>query len=493
MAYLTKQQITDIIQKAPTGMSPEEIIAGLIQQGNQLEGYPVQSITEEHTEGFLQSLAREIVKPWAKTAAAIRSAGHGIYQLGKLGISGMKQVAAGKGTPEQLQRVLSAGEEQKVTLPYVGAYTPPKSGLEAAGYGVEMGTTLAAPMFGKPTTWLEAAKIGAKIGAPMGISKGMQMAGEKNLPPVETAKTIAEQTILGTGFGALTSTALFGLGKGFELLRNKTYETLMRYATNPEKSAEVAAEEGFRGGIKSMLKQIANAIKPKEDEVYARLYSASKYDKTLAGKKYTLLDLIDYGKEQAKKYIPEGQQEFLDIPSEELTDDIYNTLTKLRIKIPEKMNLVQLNELKKIVNQRIFDRTWEKAFTEMTTGQQDMWFLRNSIAGFLKDKVPSLQSIYPDYSGLMGAQDSLQWIERVVERKAPITVPEVFGIFYGATTPELLPAVAETMATRRLLPAVIPSYLGWTFGQIAKKIQILTLPEAQIFLQKLFQSTQTTQ
>jgi len=73
MAYLTKDQVKQIIQKAPAGTSPAGIVAALRAKGNQLEGYdqpPVES-SSQPGKGFVQKFndtATDVLKGAAKGA-----------------------------------------------------------------------------------------------------------------------------------------------------------------------------------------------------------------------------------------------------------------------------------------------------------------------------------------------------------------------------------------------------------------------------------------
>ncbi len=101
MAYLSKQQVTDIIKKAPPGTSPAGIVASLRSEGHQLEGFggetapesmgPAQSAMQtlgltgeggllEPTIGF----AKGVVREGAGMASMLQDIGK--WGLGKLGV-----------------------------------------------------------------------------------------------------------------------------------------------------------------------------------------------------------------------------------------------------------------------------------------------------------------------------------------------------------------------------------------------------------------------
>ncbi|HKQ06115.1 MAG TPA: hypothetical protein VJ464_13350 [Blastocatellia bacterium] len=75
MAYLTKDQVKQIIQKAPAGTSPAGIVAALRAKGHQLEGYdqpPTDESSNQPSKGFVQNFndtATDVLKGAAKGAA----------------------------------------------------------------------------------------------------------------------------------------------------------------------------------------------------------------------------------------------------------------------------------------------------------------------------------------------------------------------------------------------------------------------------------------
>ena len=73
MAYLTKDQVKQIIQKAPAGTSPAGIVAALRAKGHQLEGYdqPAIESSNQPQKGFIKNFndtTTDVLKGAAKEA-----------------------------------------------------------------------------------------------------------------------------------------------------------------------------------------------------------------------------------------------------------------------------------------------------------------------------------------------------------------------------------------------------------------------------------------
>jgi hypothetical protein len=70
MAYLSKQQVKDIITKAPQGTKPEDIVHALIQEGHQLEGFGEQPMSKtkilEKAGGVFQKAGEMFLNPVLK-------------------------------------------------------------------------------------------------------------------------------------------------------------------------------------------------------------------------------------------------------------------------------------------------------------------------------------------------------------------------------------------------------------------------------------------
>ena len=117
MAYLTKEQVKQIIKSAPEGTTPEGIIRTLHTQGHQLEGYPgdKQSWDETSQEKLLTNriLENPIVKGLETAGevvrgggAAIASYGLGALELGQRGGQAIAE-AVGMKVPERGESAIS--------------------------------------------------------------------------------------------------------------------------------------------------------------------------------------------------------------------------------------------------------------------------------------------------------------------------------------------------------------------------------------------------
>lgn len=145
MAYLTKQQVVDIIQKAPPGTSPAGIVASLRSNGHQLEGYTEQAAPPEKSK--IGSVIDTVAKPFqAASKFLFGSTGRAVGGLITGGIGGVASLTGNEDLGSKLQ----------------------KSAAEAVTPGAIAGTVLeagGAAGLGEKTI----AKVAGKIAGPLAI------------------------------------------------------------------------------------------------------------------------------------------------------------------------------------------------------------------------------------------------------------------------------------------------------------------------------------
>src|SRR6185369_5636714 len=111
MAYLSKQQVQQILNNAPAGTDKIKIVQTLVSQGHQLEGYTQQA---PQKDGIIKTIAKGLADPFLKIGATANALGSSKY-LG------------GPGTNNTPQNV-----------PYFGKVKPITTPGEAAGVTAEL-------------------------------------------------------------------------------------------------------------------------------------------------------------------------------------------------------------------------------------------------------------------------------------------------------------------------------------------------------------------
>ena len=231
MAYLTKEEIKGIIQNAPAGTDAAGIIAELRNQGHTLEGYlTTQKVSgdvigsseqssegEQNDDGFLKSVAKTIIRPFASFAADVGTATRATGQLLK-------------GDIQEAGRTLNEG----TFIPGFGNLKPQERPVQQGiGRGLEIGSFFVG---GKPV--VATAKQAAKVLGVSGLASGVGYELQKE-------DTSARKVIAQGAIESAVSSALPFLGK---LVRKPVAKGLA-------KSVDVVKETGqkFLGGAGEIL------------------------------------------------------------------------------------------------------------------------------------------------------------------------------------------------------------------------------------------------
>lgn len=302
MAYLTRQQALDIINKAPANLNKETLLKELAKT-NTIEGYN----EPEKKSGLLKTLGREIAKPFVQSAELL---GAGTQALGATAKAGF-QAATGRQAEAQ-KTLISAGErlnaQRAKPLQVMGeavnrVETPKQvlgTALNLASNFVGGGGAVKAGSIAIKTGLKSAIKTGVKIGAKSGALYG---AGEA----ISNDENVLGGTLKGALGGAIAGGALPAVGSAaigtakvlvspFSTAINKLAPMLDRLAnkietvvTKPSKT-DLAhgfkVENVFKYDLGGSLGQSLQKTQTKIDELVAKA-------ETLRGKSKAVIDLND--------------------------------------------------------------------------------------------------------------------------------------------------------------------------------------------------------
>jgi len=418
----------------------------------------------EKKPGFLESLGKEVVRPFVKLGVTGISAARGIERLGKAGIQYLKGEKEGA-----LKTVITAAEPVK----FLG-FEPIESTQEAVGIGIEIGSTIAGVRAPLQATLAGKVVTGTAIGAGLGLGRGLQVEKEP--------QKIAIRTATGAAIGGIMSGVFWVAEKGFQKLGEKLNEALVRYAPNPKKASQYLIDNEIKGTAGQIMGKMKTDIQTFEEALKTPLEESSE--------KITAKELASTVIEQYKNQLDMfGKGDLISLVNKEsLTKDILSSLKQVNIpiEIPEEgLTMTQSRALRQLIDDRIVDRTWQRVFFESPATQQGLRMTRNALQDLIVEKVPETASIFQQYSPMLMAKDSLNLIINRASRRAPITFFETAGLLGGLFNPQSAGFTALLMATRRGMDVTIPSYLGGIALNLANQIQKVSTPKAITIIMNL--------
>lgn len=239
MAFLTKLQVKQILDKAPPNLDKGKIVESLISQGNQLEGFDqIQPTSVTPQEGFLKRTLKGVVRAVAEPILRVGATADAL---------GTSKAFGGKG----------ADFTTKQTS--VGPIKPISSAKDAAGVALELGATGVG--FGGAGTvgkfgarFLKSAALGGVFGTGQTLQKdqssfkdvltGAAVGGA--IPVAGGALTLAKRFLGTVAKGAASS--ISGIGS----------DAIQAVVENPQ-----AAKVGLRGDATKVLTDLANQVRGK--------------------------------------------------------------------------------------------------------------------------------------------------------------------------------------------------------------------------------------
>lgn len=316
---------------------------------------------------------------------------------------------------------------------------------EAIATTLRAGTFVGSMILGGPGSYTGAAIKGGITGAGYNAAEAIE-AGEK---PTE----VMRQTAIGAGIGAATGVAFYALQQGAEKLARGIYKQIAQWgkARRPEEMADILVDKKMATSAGNMKNNIDKDIKTQN----------SLIDKILGRepiKKYTQEAIFDQSTEQGKEAQREGIQRFFDIKN--FRSDIEKVLSNLNIKIGGKrLNLTEMNELRKEIDRKLGDKAFQKFFSENPNSQQALLALRRGLENMVKTNAPDTVEVFNTMSPLVDTSKALGLIADRAGKRMPITAFEIGSIGGGMAYPPVMPYAISWIGLKRaavtgLLPAL---------------------------------------
>ncbi len=373
--YLTKDKVSVIIQNAPAGTKPEDVINGLVSRGYKLEGFNDTPETKTPNSNILDKTTNVITKvfPGKQVGEAIGTlAGYGITAgKEKLGL-------APKGATEAYD---------------LSAPTP----LQVAGDVAQGALTIGGIKAPMPATTV------ARLGQTTVFGAGLS--GSEAVSQGKSIKNVAKDTVTGALTGAVTQgafEALPVLGKWLgKKANNLRTENLKLTPTDKlklnNKIGEVVdylKKENITGGPAKQYTEITKRYNTTEDILQETLKQS--------GKTYTRQEIIDDVLNIPEKYSgqidnPDVYQQLVN-KSKGLADYIDNQIGK---KYGDAIPVEKLNDLKRQYMKNAFNKGGDAVTNEANMAIGDE--LYNKI---LKD-VDTIKPINDTYSTVITAKKIL--------------------------------------------------------------------------------------
>lgn len=229
MANLSKQQVKDIIAKAPAGTSPAGIVASLRAKGHTLEGFDAAPAAPAGRQRDWTDTALDLLPGAGGLVGGLAGgAGGTVFGMGVGGVPGAIGGAAVGG---------AGGEAAKQLLERALGREAPSSSLEAAGKIGSSGAIQGA----QEAVGLGAAKAASKVAGPL-----VELAS--NATP-EVAKTAVREGITATS-------------RGFRRLMNRIGQA----AGNTEYAAAEATHQGLRFDGVHLARDVMAELQPELDQ-----------------------------------------------------------------------------------------------------------------------------------------------------------------------------------------------------------------------------------
>lgn len=425
MAYLTQQQIKEIIDNRLPGTTPEGIIAGLRQRGHQLEGYQ-ETTPQEKTQKktFLDKVGSFLgVEKLGKGIAGT------IFWKTKSGKEVLKLLEEGKISYEDFQRDF-------------GEYLP--TGKEIVGSALQTAATVGIAGIGAGKILPTMAKVGG-IGAVAGFGAGL-----------EEERTIEESLKQGLTTG-LISAGTYGALRGIGGILKKIPARLMNSAVKPPnpKLGQELVNRGLIGGEERMLKKSIDKIMTNE----------SRLDDLLVNKK-GIIKIADIA-----KALNPLKEKYKNSPSvlkiiEKETDKwlVKKTYTPL-----------EANIQKRILYELLNDRAYQAGVKHSAQTQ----VIKSLASGFktnIEKVVPETSSINTELGIYIQARNALNKRLAVVSRQqlgiwGDILAGAGGGLFAGLSTGGIgapIGALGAIGARRIGEKAITKTSMAWILNQIQK-------------------------
>lgn len=373
--FLTKDKVSVIVQNAPQGVNPEEVISGLVARGYTLEGFNDQPQQQPQKRDLLQKTTDVVTSIFPG-----RKVGEAIGTLAGLGATKAKES-------------MGLVPEGTTELYDTSAPTP----LQVAGDVAQGALTVAGVKAPLPAT------TGARIAQTAGFGAGLS--GSEAIAEGKQAKDVVEDTVKGAATGAVLQGAFEGipvlgkwLGKKADNLRKSNLrlspQDKLRFNNKVDDVVGYLRQENITGNPEKQYSEIVKRYENAEKVV----------NKTLkeSGKTYTRQELVDEVMRIPEKYAGEIDNPDVYAQLVKKSDDLAEYIkNQFGNKYGDAIPAEKLNELKRQYAKNAFNKAGDAVTNEANMAISDELYTK-----VLAD-VPELQSINNTYSNIITARKIL--------------------------------------------------------------------------------------
>lgn len=390
--FLTKDRVKQLIQNAPQGTKPEEIVRELMRRGYTLEGL------NEPKKGVLRQVAEAVVKPVARFGVQAANVAESLYDISRGDVRGAAEATS-----------------KTRVLPGLGAVSPYVKGTDTTtqairgtiGGGLELGSMIA-PV-GK--VGLGAKGLASAAGR-FGVASatgdvGSQLASDKPL----SARQAITSGALGAAIPVAGRSLAAGLrsgGKiGAEILGKTTgtsADVIQEAFTNPN-VMRIARKSGSEGVSELQNKALSDARQGFKSLLNSRRFDYTERLKKIKANKSDITPIVDTGRQRARSLLAdfdisvgEGKRlnnlDFSDstiVKNQEIVQKAFNKVMSWTDNTPE-----GVDRLKKILSQ------YEKEIPVTESGGAKIFVseLKDTIKTGLEQRVPGYSEMTGNYHAM---------------------------------------------------------------------------------------------
>ncbi len=454
MAYLTKQQVKEIIENAPEGTTPQGIVAGLRQKGYELEGYPKvpetrPETTAEHTEGFLQSFLKSTSKvgEFLGLGGLGRGVAGTIFTQTKEYKDLLEQLRTGKITQEKFDEITKGVMPSNKEV--IGSAIQTGATIATAGLGAVKGATV-------PIRIAQAGLQQGAVGTVMGIGKGI----EENKPAKE---------VLGQGIktGVISGAIGAGIQGGSELVKfvaEKFPKRIMQSVLKQSKAeklagkdvAEYAINKAKIGTTDSLINGSKAAINNLDDQIDTQLAKGTAKGVNVSNKSI-FQKVADNINKNGGEITPEEVKEI----TTKLSPQAKGLLGK------NTWTITEANSVRKLLDRTLGNKVFVSQ--QLPFNKDVAMSVSNTLRGTVQSSVPSTASLFKELSKEITFRNALLNKSATMSKSQIISLTDLVAA--GIGIPGGLPGVIGSVGVKKAITST-PVSTGIAVGinQLNKKI-----------------------
>lgn len=469
LSTLRRQQLDGIVQKMANQNAPKEEVQAIVNDFKS----KYENEEQPQQDGFLKSMAKTIITPYAQLGVSAYNVGSSIGKLTKGDVQGA-----------------ASALEQPRNVPLIGMTKPAFTGQESIGeatknmfgLGSQIASTIA-PVGKIGTTAKAVGGAALRFGTASALNDAggqLQSKQLKDFSPVETATSF--------GLGALIP-GVIGTGRAvLGGLKNKIIgETAGRILDKELQTPTSELSNSIEKGIKSFGDKAAEIVDKKGNPLYVGNYqtllSKAKNDLINTGTKLnTTLQKLD----KAEPIQISNNQIASDVIKK--MQDIYGKLSNSQIKqiqfevarMPKVMNREGLLGAKRLYDSLIPDNFWANTDKQAGFATQVKYVLRDNARKILNEVSPGTEQLNNRLSVAMDMK-KLSAYQIAIRDKQKLSL-SLQGISRAIDDTLLNPAITTRVGqTGAYAKNAIPKFLQDTASNISSKIpssikNVATLP-----------------